>query len=108
MVRYSDRILKEIPEIKKLIFEKIKNEEKFKLNNEYYARKCTECNKGMNKGYFDDGNYFCDDDCLNINYTPEQWKQEVKNNPDKCYWTEWNEIDEDEYYDKKGKLYSNK
>jgi len=87
---------------------------------EKFARKCDCCGKGMNEGYYDAGQYYCSDRCLiwgNSNddidpdtnhgaYSMEDWRKESDANPDECYWTEWEELDEEEYYDADGNVYS--
>lgn len=89
---------------------------------EKYARKCDCCGKGMNKGYYDAGQYYCSDRCLiwgnssdgfeeeggdeKTSYDMSCWERDHKQSPDNCYYTEWEEIDEEEYYDADGNVYS--
>lgn len=87
-----------------------------------YPKKCDCCGKGMNKGYFDNGKYYCSDRCLiwgnshdgfnsndkdkkHIYYDMEDWKLDTENFPFLCYYTEWEELDEDENYDEEGNVY---
>jgi hypothetical protein len=78
-----------------------------------YARKCNYCNNGMEQGYLDAGNYFCSIDHLiaenkktNPNYNLKSWDKDVKDHPDNCYYSEWEEIDEDEFFNKDGVLFT--
>jgi len=68
-----------------------------------YARTCDECGKGMNEGYCIDGGmaYYCSDECLHKNFTPEEWEEMCSDDddalePSESYWTTWDE-DPDEY-----------
>lgn len=79
---------------------------------EKFARKCDCCGKGMNKGYLDVGEYYCSDECLiggnekqGRGYSMEDWAVDHAENPDECYWTEWEELDDDYYYDEQGNEY---
>ena len=66
-----------------------------------YARSCNCCGKGMNEGYFANGEYFCSDDCLHTEYSPVEWQNlssdgvEEEEGNDEYYWTEWE--DETDY-----------
>lgn len=87
-----------------------------------YPRKCNCCGKGMGKGYHDCGQTYCSDRCLiwgnsedglnskdeaqPIKYDMNDWESECRKYPDDCYYTEWEEVDEDEYYDSEGNRYS--
>ena len=79
---------------------------------EKYARKCDCCSKGMNSGYYDAGSYWCSDRCLiwgnseDKPYTMEDWEKDHEQNSDECYYTEWDEVDEDEYFDEDGNVYT--
>lgn len=55
------------------------------------SRVCSECVKKMNSGYvINDGDeYYCSDECLHKNITPERYKE--MNEDDCAYWTEWEE-----------------
>tara|TARA_R100000781_G_scaffold38379_1_gene26954 strand:+ start:351 stop:635 length:285 start_codon:yes stop_codon:yes gene_type:complete len=73
----------------------------------YFARKCDNCNKGMNEGYCggDGLSYACSDKCLYVDgYTKELFKEDYKSGD--IYWTEWGEDfegnTEDGYYTKDG------
>ena len=70
-----------------------------------YARCCDSCGKGMNKGYHDAGNYYCSDECLiegnstdTLTYTMADWNSDCDMNSEVCYYTEWDELDEDGFY----------
>lgn len=60
-----------------------------------YARKCDQCNKGMNEGYViaQGEKYFCTDECLHKNYTPEQWAEMYEDGEGESYYTSWEEHD---------------
>lgn len=53
-------------------------------------RRCSFCGRLMNAGYCVDMGlkYYCSDECLHIEFTDEQWKEECENN-DQSYYTEW-------------------
>ena len=131
MYKYEGKILTEnelIKEIRKTGVDK-DNElsDEYILNESYqlgeweiakFARKCDCCGKGMNKGYYDSGEYYCSDRCLvwgnseeNITlnqvglYDMNDWARDHEENPDECYWTEWEEIDPEDYYDAQGNNY---
>ena len=63
-----------------------------------YARECDECGKGMNEGYCIDGGmaYYCSDECLHKNMTPEEWTELYNDGDGDSCWTTWDE-DPDEY-----------
>ena len=79
---------------------------------EKFARKCDCCGKGMNLGYVDNYATYCSDRCLVwgnspsdtlntdefIGYDASEWSFYHYTFPDQCYYTEWEELDEDEYY----------
>ena len=72
-----------------------------------FARKCDNCNKGMNEGYCggDGLSYACSDKCLYIDgYTKELFKEDYENGD--IYWTDWGEDleghIEDGYFTKDG------
>lgn len=73
-----------------------------------YPRKCDCCNKGMDEGFYDAGNYWCSEECLlkgNYPYTMKDWERDCEENEEECYWTEWEELDEYENYTAEGELY---
>jgi len=68
-----------------------------------YARKCSECGKGMNEGYVIDGGseYYCSDPCLHKHMTDAEFEDACDDGEGDTYWTEWEdesewEEDEDE------------
>jgi hypothetical protein len=91
------------------------NESKIGLiEGEKFCRKCNECGGGMCEGYVVNGGeeYYCDDECLYKNYTPEDWK-EMSSDEDEDqmgssdnYWTQWDSDDDSEleYIVKNGEL----
>ena len=68
-----------------------------------YARKCSECGKGMNEGYVIEAREtYCSDPCLHKHVTPEEFLElyigdddEGEGGGTETYYTEWEE-DEDE------------
>ena len=79
---------------------------------EKFAKKCDCCGKGMNLGYVDCESTYCSDRCLVwgnsphstlntdefIPYHPSEWASDHEIFPNSCYYTEWEELEEDEYY----------
>ena len=65
-----------------------------------FARKCNACGKGMNEGYCIEGGieYYCSDECLHTEITPEEWLELYNDGEGDSYWTDWSE-DPDEYLD---------
>jgi len=68
-----------------------------------YARKCSECGKGMKEGYVIDGGseYYCSDECLHKHMTEAEFDELYADGEGDTYWTEWEdesewEEDEDE------------
>jgi hypothetical protein len=63
-----------------------------------YARECDECGAGMNEGYLIDNGYkyYCSDECLHKNMTPEEWLELYNDGDGDSCWTTWYE-DPDEY-----------
>lgn len=55
-----------------------------------YARRCDECGKGTNAGYYADGPIYCSSECLDKNITPEEWDDLCDEGAsDDHYYTEW-------------------
>ena len=55
-------------------------------------RICEVCNKEMINGYcVQDSEYFCSDECLHTNYSPEEYYELCE--ADSAYWTQWEEGD---------------
>jgi len=63
-----------------------------------YARKCDECNKVMNEGYYWGCEYYCSLKCLKRKYTDEEI-EDALNNYEDCYWTSWEDPEEYQYYE---------
>ena len=64
-----------------------------------YARKCSECKKGMNSGYIigNGDEYYCSDECLHKEYTPAEWEvmaDDEETDEAFNYWTEWEESED--------------
>lgn len=55
-----------------------------------YPVKCDECGKGMDKGYYADGQHYCDTPCLHANITEAEWDELYEEGGDH-YYTEWDE-----------------
>lgn len=62
------------------------------------VRKCKICGQEMNEGYFIDlginGEYYCSEDCLNQDYSKEEWETIYDNPNVDCYWTTWGDEDD--------------
>ena len=60
-----------------------------------FDRTCDECGAHMVQGFVIDGGceYYCSEDCLHKNYTPEEWEEMYGDGNTDNYWTEW----EDDY-----------
>ncbi len=54
-----------------------------------YARRCDECGKGTNAGYYADGPIYCSSECLDKNISPEEWEELYVEGGDDFYYTEW-------------------
>ena len=86
-----------------------------------YARKCDVTGKGMNEGFvFGDGErYFSEEKYLIAHIRSQAGQDEITQglsdefllneayNLEEYYYTEWEEVDEDEYYDEYGNEYNN-
>jgi len=87
-------------------------------SKDLFARKCSVTGKGMNEGYcIDDGMMYIEnpDDIIKhlreidfpfdgVKLSDEILLDEAYNS-DYCYYTEWDELDEDEAYDEDGNAY---
>ena len=64
-----------------------------------YARQCTACGAGMNKGYIIEGGceYYCSDLCLHKHISPDEFEELHDDGDGDSYWTEWD--DESEWDD---------
>lgn len=75
-----------------------------------FARVCSVCSKGMNKGYLCCDETFCSEACLSksFEYTYNSWAEHYEamgGDDGSCYYTEWEEIDAgDDVYDEKGNV----
>lgn len=78
------------------------------MPNEFkFARQCSCCDKGMNKGYVIDVilqkfmrgiEYYCSEKCLHIKYTEDEIKEmEIGADDSDSYWTEWDSDSDMEY-----------
>ena len=92
---------------------------------EKFARRCDITGRGMNEGYvFGDGElYFAEKEDLIKHLRTLEWEdadgnlsQDLTNeedileffyNEDAYYYTEWDEVDEDEYFDAEGNEFNN-
>jgi hypothetical protein len=74
---------------------------------ERFARKCDECGKGTNVGYYAEGTIYCTETCLNANITPEEWTELYEEGGSDYYYTEWLAEDIDvEFYDAEGNAHA--
>ena len=62
------------------------------------VRVCTKCKSIMGEGYIVGGGhaYYCSDDCLHTDYTPEQWADMYDDNQDENYYSLWYDCNVDE------------
>ena len=60
-----------------------------------FARQCSCCEDGMNKGYVINGvEYYCSDECLQETYSADEIEEmEIGADDSDSYWTEWNDSD---------------
>jgi len=60
-----------------------------------YARKCSECENLMNKGFCIEGGdaYYCSEECLHKNISREEFKELYDDGDGDSYWTEWEDND---------------
>ena len=77
-----------------------------------YARKSDVDGKGMNSGYcFGDGDFYCQNDEQAKQYVESlglDWEEELNKfntREEWFYYTDWEEIDNDEYFDAQGNKY---
>ena len=75
-----------------------------------YARRCSFTHNPMNEGYcFNDGNFYACDELAAKKYVESlgaNWKDELKTfntTNEWFYWTQWEEIDDDCFYDVNGR-----
>jgi hypothetical protein len=65
-----------------------------------YARKCSECGKGMNKGYvIGSCEYYCSDECLHKHVSPEEFLGLYDDGEGDSFYTDWgdqNDWDDDD------------
>lgn len=78
---------------------------------EKFARRCDVTGRGMNEGYvFGDGEMYASDKQSAIKLAEKYGYDNLVDAYDDglCYYTEWEEIDDDEeYYDENGNEYNN-
>jgi hypothetical protein len=74
-----------------------------KDNSIKHARKCDKCGQGMNEGYciYEGEEYYCSDECLHSVYSKSVWEgmydaEDIGNSP--SYWTQWEDIEDYQYY----------
>jgi len=85
---------------------------------EKFAKRCDATGKGMNEGWvFNDGDYCCasEEDAkkyveskTNEDGSPCVWEDELKlvdTDEEWFYWTQWEDVDDDDYYDADGNNY---
>lgn len=69
------------------------------MPNEFkFARQCSCCEDGMNKGYVINGGeeYYCTDECLHTKHTADEI-EEMSEEDSESYWTEWDSDSDMEY-----------
>lgn len=71
-----------------------------------YARKCDECESGMNEGFVirDGEEYYCSKKCLHKHYSPAKYKKMYDDGEGDSYWTQWDEETDFYYKEVGGKL----
>ncbi len=76
------------------------------LTNLKYARKCDECEQGMNEGFVVNGGeeYYCSDKCLHKHYTKKEWKEMYADGETDSYWTAWEDESEFQFIEVDGEL----
>ena len=76
---------------------------------EKFARRCDVTGRGMNEGYvFGDGGMYASDKESAMKLATENYgydNLEDAYDDDVCYYTEWEEADDDVYYDENGNEY---
>lgn len=63
-----------------------------------FARKCSECGKGMNEGYVINGGvaHYCSDACMHKHVSADEFEELYDDGDGDSYWTEWDECDCDD------------
>ena len=56
-------------------------------------RVCSKCGKIMSEGYYDDGDYYCSDECLP--YSESEWDKYCEDYEDACFYTDWEPSEQD-------------
>ena len=75
---------------------------------ERFARKCDVTGRGMNEGYcFGDGEMYACDETSALLIAKEYGYNNLDDayDNDAYYYTEWDEIDDDEWYDEDGSIH---
>jgi hypothetical protein len=74
-----------------------------------YARRCDVTGRGINEGYvFRDGEMYASDKDSAIYVATKHYGYDSLSDcydNGMCYYTEWNEVDEDEWYDEDGSIH---
>jgi len=79
-----------------------------------FARKCSITGKGMNKGFVVGDEYAINEESADILAKQSGYNDyssmlnevsEEDENQDICYWTQWEDVDDDDYYDADGNNY---
>lgn len=75
--------------------------------NGKYCRMCTTCGDVFNDGFMYNGGsmYFCSEECLHEEVSPEDWEEAHAEDDDNNYYTEWDEDSDAEYEVKDGIIY---
>ena len=66
-----------------------------------FARKCDHCGKLFNDGYCIEGGegYYCSKQCLNCNYTDEEFEELYDDGKGDSYCTTWECLEDFQYYE---------
>lgn len=75
--------------------------------NGKYCRMCTTCGDVFNDGFMYNGGsmYFCSEECLHEEVSPEDWEEAHAEDDDSNYYTEWDAESDAEYEVKDGIIY---
>lgn len=80
------------------------------MEKELFARRCSLTGQGMNEGYcFGEGDFYCIEDADALNHAKHLGYGSLKEAYDNeaYYYTTWEEIDFDCFYDEEGNEYEN-
>lgn len=59
-----------------------------------FLRTCSACGVVMFEGYYAEGEYYHNDECLHTKYTTKEWDELCEDgDSDSYYWTEWDKTE---------------